>query len=72
MSNIRRWARTYYNLSPIFKDSLFQKPGNEALVAINPRLLAAYCIKMTKDNIYNKEKALHIVEEYFSQQNYWT
>jgi hypothetical protein len=72
MSNLRRWARAYYNLSPIFHDSLFQKAGNEALAAINPRLFAAYCIKMAKQNIYTKEKINELVKQYFSVPNYWT
>lgn len=54
MSNLKRWARTYYHLSPIFNHNLFNKPGNEKLVAINPRLFAAYCIKMNKDKIYTE------------------
>ena len=44
--SMKRWAKVYYNLSPIYKDILFSQPGNEVLVSINPRLLAAYCMKM--------------------------
>jgi hypothetical protein len=72
MSHIRRWARAYYNLSPIFQDNLFQKPGNEALVAINPRLFSAYLIKMTKQKVYTKEKIGELMNNYYSKPNYWT
>jgi hypothetical protein len=72
MSNIKRWARTYYNLSPIFKDIRFQKAGNEELVAIHPRLFAAYCIRMNKEKIYNKDKVIQLVLKFFNKQNYWT
>lgn len=55
MSVIRKWARRiYYNISPIYQDDQFSRPGNEAVMAIHPRLFAAYCLRMNKTHLYTK------------------
>ena len=70
--SIKRWAKVYYNISPIYKDTLFNQPGNEELASINPRLLAAYCIKMNLQKHYSIDRIKGILDKYYEgKTNYW-
>jgi hypothetical protein len=53
MLQVKRWAKQYLMLSPIFKHHIFNLPNNEHIMSVNPRLLSAYCLKMFKNKHYN-------------------
>ena len=69
---MKRWAKQYLMLSPIFKHNIFNLPNQEHVMRVNPRLLSAYCLRMFKYKHYSRTQITGILQSYNPQPNcYW-
>jgi hypothetical protein len=73
MNELKRWAKTYLLVSPLFRSHLFEQPRKEHIMKINFQLSAAYAIKMYKYCHYNQQQALEVLHNnHFNHKQYWT
>jgi hypothetical protein len=69
MNEVKRWAKQYLALSPLFKSKLFSQPNNEHIMRINSLLFASYSLKMYKNSFYDREKVVSLLDGYPKHQN---
>lgn len=73
MNEVKRWAKTYLLVSPLFRSVLFQQPNKEHIMRINFQLTAAYALKMYKYSLYDRQKSLDLLHNCATNHNqYWT
>lgn len=73
MNEVKRWAKTYLFISPIFRSHLFRQPNREAIMKINSQLTAAYALKMYKHAHYDRARALTVINNNFPNcRQYWS